>query len=429
MNPVATPAVTTLYYLTATGANGCSRTDSVLVTVDPNLSGSNISGRLVYRNASRTGIGQGTVSLDTNSVSQSSVSVGSNGAYLFQFLPDRTYTLSATVTRSAGGITSADAQLINNYLANPSLISGIAIEAADVDGNGVVNSADALLVIQRSVNLPSAVFNQFSPSRGNWITERPLVSVQGANVDLDVEALSLGDVNADFNLGGARIPTGFRIETENSQVVVSELIRSLPIYVEQDMDLGSFQLFLDVPSGMRVSEVILASTGERIIFHQNGNELNMGWFAKNGFVRLTKGDELLEIRLQSDFPGADVQVGIRGLSMAYDGEAIRYDMARISVPRFVSTIPELQVHCYPNPFSSSTQIIYELPESGKVSLYLSDYTGKVVRNQVADHTSSGRFVHEVDGNGLPDGVYMVQVVFESISGNINRRNHKVVLRR
>ena len=195
------------------------------------------------------------------------------------------------------------------------------------------------------------------------------------------------------------------------------------------MDLGSFQLFLDVPSGMRVSEVILASTGERIIFHQNGNELNMGWFAKNGFVRLTKGDELLVIRRQSDFPGSDVQVGIRGLSMAYDGEAIRYDMARISVPRFVSTMPELQVYCYPNPFSSSTQIIYELPESGKVSLYLSDYTGKVVRNQVADHTSSGRFVHEVDGNGLPDGVYMVQVVFESISGNINRRNHKVVLRR
>jgi hypothetical protein len=429
VNPIATPAVTTLYYLTATGANGCSRTDSVLVTVDPNLSGSNISGRLVYRNASRTGISQGTVSLDTNSVSQSSVSVGSNGAYLFQFLPDRTYSLSATVTRSTGGITSADAQLINNYLANPSLMNGIAIEAADVDGNGVVNSADALLVIQRSVNLPSAVFNQFSPSRGNWITERPLVNIQGVNVVQDVEALSLGDVNADFNLSGVRVPSGFHIETENSQVVVSEFIRSIPVYVEQAMELGSFQLFLDVPSGMRVADVILSSTGERIIFHQNGNELNMGWFAKNGFVRLTKGDELLEIKLQSDFSGADVQLVVRGLSMAYDGNAVRYDMTRISVPRFVSTMPELQVHCYPNPFSSNTQIIYELPESGKVGLYLTDYTGKVVRNRVVHHISSGRFVHEVDGDGLTEGVYMVQVVFESGSGNINRINHKVVLRR
>ncbi|MBM3410299.1 MAG: hypothetical protein FJY18_01530, partial [Bacteroidetes bacterium] len=212
LNPVATPSVTTMYYLTATGSNGCSRTDSVLVTVDPNLSGSNISGRLVYRNVARTGISQGAISLDTSSVVQSSINVGSNGAYLFQFLADRTYSLRATVNRSAGGITSADAQLINNYLANPNLMNGIAIQAADVDGNGVVNSADALLVIQRSVNLPSAVFNQFSPNRGDWITEQPLVNIQGANVDRDVEALSLGDVNADFNLAGARLPSGFRIE-------------------------------------------------------------------------------------------------------------------------------------------------------------------------------------------------------------------------
>ncbi|MBM3410246.1 MAG: hypothetical protein FJY18_01260, partial [Bacteroidetes bacterium] len=377
VNPIATPSVTTMYYLTATGSNGCSRNDSVLVTVDPNLSGSNISGRLVYRNVARTGISQGVMSLDTSSVAQSSVSVGSNGAYLFQFLPDRTYSLRATVNRTAGGITSADAQLINNYLANPNLMNGIAIQAADVDGNGVVNSADALLVIQRSVNMPNAVFNQFSPGRGNWITEQPLVSVQGANVVRDVEALSLGDVNADFNLSGVRIPSGFRFETENSPVVVAESIRSLPIYVEQAVELGSFQLFLDVPSGMRVAEVILSSTGERGIFHQRGSELNVGWFAQNGSVRLNKGEVMLEIKLQSEFSAQDVQVGVRGISLAYDGDAQRHEMVRVSVPKYVSSVPTLQVQCYPNPFSTTTQIYYELPESGKVDVYVTDYTGKI----------------------------------------------------
>ncbi|MFM7585864.1 MAG: T9SS type A sorting domain-containing protein [Bacteroidota bacterium] len=429
LNPVATPTVTTMYYLTATGSNGCSRTDSVLVTVDPNLSGSNISGRLVYRNVARTGISQGAISLDTNSVVQSSINVGSNGAYLFQFLADRTYSLRATVNRSAGGITAADGQLINNYSANPNLLNGIAIQAADVDGNGVVNSADALLVVQRSVNQPNAVFNQFSPNRGNWITEQPLVNIQGANVDRDVEALSLGDVNADFNLAGARLPSGFRIEGGNSPVVVSEFIRTLPVYVDQEVDLGSFQLFFDVPVGMRVSEVILASTAERVIFHQSGTELNVGWFAQNGFLHLNKGDVMLEIKLQSDFSAQEVNVGVRGMSMAYDADAKRHEMVRISIPKFISAIPALQVQCYPNPFSNSTQIIYELPESGKVDVYVTDYTGKAVRSHSSDYAGPGRYSYDLDATGLKDGVYLVQVVYESQLGMFSRQHLKIVLQR
>jgi len=429
VNPVATPLVTTMYYLTATGSNGCSRTDSVLVTVDPNLSGSNISGRLVYRNAARTGINQGTISLDTNSVSQSSVSVGSNGAYLFQFLPDRTYSLKATVNRSAGGITSADAQLINNYLANPNLIDGIAIQAADVDGNGVVNSADALLVIQRSINVPSAVFNQFSPNRGNWITEQPLVSLQGANIVRDLEALSLGDVNADFNLAGARQSSGFKLETENSPVVIAESIRSLSVYAGQSLVLGSFQLFLELPSGMRVSDVFLASTGERVVFHQSGTDLNVGWFAHNGPVHLKNGDVMLDIKLQSEFSVKDLYVGVRNMSMAYDNDAQRYEMVRIVVPKFLSAVPALQVQCYPNPFSTFTQIFYELPESGKVDVYVTDYTGKVVRFNSSVYPAYGRYSYELDAAGLVDGVYMIQVSFESNSGIMSRQNLKLILQR
>jgi hypothetical protein len=429
VNPVATPSNTTMYYLTATGSNGCSRTDSVLVTVDPNLSGSNISGRLVYRNTARTGISQGTVSLDTNAVAQSSISVGSNGGFLFQFLPDRSYSLLASVSRSAGGITSADAQLINNYLANPNLINGIALQAADVDGNGVVNAADALLVIQRSVNLPSAVFNQFSPSRGNWITEQPVVSIQGANVVRDIEALSLGDVNADFNLSGARMTSGFRMVTDDAPVVTSEVIRSLPLYVQQSVELGSFQLFLEVPSGMRVQEVILSSTGERLIFHQDGAELNIGWFARTGSVQLQKGDEFVEIKLATDFSATDVFVEVRGLSMAYNADVLPIEVVRIASPRFVKDQGVLSVTCYPNPFSHATQVLYDLPESGNVEILVTDYTGKQVVSHIDARASAGRNVYELYGDGLKDGVYMIQVYYESKSGAVMRMNQKVVLQR
>jgi gliding motility-associated-like protein len=36
-NPIANPIVTTTYYVTVTSANGCSATDSVIVTVLPNI--------------------------------------------------------------------------------------------------------------------------------------------------------------------------------------------------------------------------------------------------------------------------------------------------------------------------------------------------------------------------------------------------------
>ncbi|MBL7733068.1 MAG: gliding motility-associated C-terminal domain-containing protein [Chitinophagaceae bacterium] len=39
-SPVATPTISTMYYVTGTGLNGCTNTDSVLVKVDPNQKGS-----------------------------------------------------------------------------------------------------------------------------------------------------------------------------------------------------------------------------------------------------------------------------------------------------------------------------------------------------------------------------------------------------
>ena len=292
-----------------------------------------------------------------------------------------------------------------------------------------MNSADALLVIQRSINVPSAVFNQFSPNRGNWITEQPLVSLQGANIVRDLEALSLGDVNADFNLAGARQSSGFKLETENSPVVIAESIRSLSVYAGQSLVLGSFQLFLELPSGMRVSDVFLASTGERVVFHQSGTDLNVGWFAHNGPVQLKNGDVMLDIKLQSEFSVKDLYVGVRNMSMAYDNDAQRYEMVRISVPKFLSAVPALQVQCYPNPFSTFTQIFYELPESGKVDVYVTDYTGKVVRFNSSVYPAYGRYSYELDAAGLVDGVYMIQVSFESNSGIMSRQNLKLILQR
>jgi hypothetical protein len=73
--------------------------------------------------------------------------------------------------------------------------------------------------------------------------------------------------------------------------------------------------------------------------------------------------------------------------------------------------------------------MYELPETGKVDVYVTDYTGKVVRSHSSDYAGPGRYSYDLDATGLKDGVYLVQVVYESQSGILSRQNLKIVLQR
>jgi hypothetical protein len=320
--------------------------------------------------------------------------------------------------------------LVHNYLSNPSLLSGIGFGAADVDGNGVVNSADALLLLQRSIGIPSAVFNQFNPSRGNWISESPSVTVQGSHVVRDLEALSLGDVNGDFNLSGARTSSGVELVSGGTIRAQSESLRSIPIHIEKPVTLGSFQLFLRIPQGMEVEKVLLSTSGEPLVFHQQNGLLNIGWFARGTALTLMKGDELIRLELRSAFNAEEVLVEEVGNSLAYDDQMKQHPLLVLSVPRFVSATPTLSVQCYPNPFSDATRVAYELPEAGDVTIALTDLTGKGVRHRATNHAFPGRYSYELEAEGLQDGVYMIQFTFTPKSqGGLQRLHQKLLLNR
>jgi hypothetical protein len=67
---------------------------------------------------------------------------------------------------------------------------------------------------------------------------------------------------------------------------------------------------------------------------------------------------------------------------------------------------------YPNPFNAATRIVYELPQTGDVSLKVYDVLGRHVRTLVSGQVPSGR--HQVDWNASDDrgrrlgsGVYFI----------------------
>ena len=64
---------------------------------------------------------------------------------------------------------------------------------------------------------------------------------------------------------------------------------------------------------------------------------------------------------------------------------------------------------YPNPFSSSTTISYELAREGHVNITLFDLQGRAVRTLVDTYQSPGNHSYALDAGNLPSGTYVYQI--------------------
>jgi len=66
------------------------------------------------------------------------------------------------------------------------------------------------------------------------------------------------------------------------------------------------------------------------------------------------------------------------------------------------------LHCYPNPFSGSTTIEYELNQPGKTVIRIFTHTGKLIEMiQIHDRNTENKFIW--DAKNLPSGIYFIQL--------------------
>ena len=79
---------------------------------------------------------------------------------------------------------------------------------------------------------------------------------------------------------------------------------------------------------------------------------------------------------------------------------------------------------YPNPFNPSTNLEFEIPELGFVSLKVYDALGQVVRTLINDSRPAGNYKVEFDGSDLPSGVYFYRLE----SGEFSETKRMILLK-
>jgi hypothetical protein len=83
------------------------------------------------------------------------------------------------------------------------------------------------------------------------------------------------------------------------------------------------------------------------------------------------------------------------------------DRTILSTDEPTEMVTDFELHQnYPNPFNPSTQITFDLAESGSVSLKVHDMTGREVATLVNGHTAAGTHSVTFEAAGLPSGTYL-----------------------
>ena len=99
-----------------------------------------------------------------------------------------------------------------------------------------------------------------------------------------------------------------------------------------------------------------------------------------------------------------------GIGSDFDYATIKYSQAT-SIRQLSTEIPSgysLNQN-YPNPFNPVTNLEFGIPNLGFVSLKIYDLLGKEIKTLVNEKLSPGKYKVEIDGSGLPSGVYFYKL--------------------
>jgi len=470
--PLASPSATTTYTLSVNN-NGCISTDTVTV----NVAGTNytISGKTMYARKAMAGnpapaiptynsliynINKVIIILKSFPAGTEVARDTSNASGVFQLnnIPDGNYLLSydkyvADTMQMVNNINAIDIAILKYLLGNDTLVdpsrnfSKIHKRAANVDNNSTINAVD-IARIKAKIGNPSSASSNFP--KGNWLAIDTMISVAGANLNINLQTIGYGDYDASSNQYKDSLTTWTTAKSLSDRNIILTADESLII---DDAE------YFEVPLQLNTKMNELSALGLELYYSANDYRLvSASMTAANKKIKATKINPSLEeiiaqdedilvtdidgvIRVifattnHFDVPAHDevLRLGFRSLSKTAQGAldfslsgtgiiADKYGVANDDVslimPKiFVQGSAEEDLFgftAYPNPFSDDATLTYTTPESGHVSIKVYNALGELVAVHENHTQSAGTYTTTLSGKELPSGIYSLKLEFAGI---------------
>ncbi len=422
LNPLLTPNGSGNYALQVTDVNNCTATDYVYVNIKYI-----VSGTVVYNNSSQTPMPNTRVCLENQSgVLLDSVLTNGSGEFSFSKVSSGNHYFYAKPSEPFKGLNATDALGIRRHIVNLSSLSGINYTAADVNNSSSISSADALLVLRRTVGIISNF------ASGDWISERKLIYISSNTNNLSIKVLCAGDVNGsyDFNSkNSSNSSINLKSIPSNINIIAGETYE-MPIKIKQNIIPGAITLNFNYPSD--IIEIIgVTSNGNDLEFNINKGIISVGYYNENGIninenillsikfrTKPLINNKIIDLSLNNENEIADIngQV-INNLNLEYPSIKV------------VENIDEFILEDnYPNPFSDISTIRVYVPEDASVNFTILNSIGIEMKTVLNEKLTRGWHEIKIKATDYPQGAYMYRIKAVGLNKTFEQTRRMIIIR-
>jgi len=431
-NPTVIPSGTTDYILTETiTATGCSKTDTVIISTNPqpvayNGGTQNVClGNIVQ-------LGNGNTSGHT--YSWSSVPKGfssSNGYPTVSPTATTKYYLVETITATRCSRKDSVTVVVNSVTANAGTSKAICQGVADTLGTKAVtgksyswtsNPAGFLNASSNPVVSPAKTtiyYLQVTDNASNCIAHDTVViyvyplppALTGpAKSICSGTTINIGDTSsAPDSFSWVSIPPGFTSNSDNPQISPTQT--TVYYLTETNNTTGCFKT-----NSVKITTLSLPDSkwkptfsGKTTSLHAQDSSLNYNKYYWNlGDGDTASGHTARHIYAHNTTYSVKLTVtGTNGCTSAFDS-TIKVTVSGIET----SQANDLNLELFPNPFSTTTTLQYHLNAANKIRIVLSDLTGRQIAVIADENDVAGNYKVEIDASKyhLSPGMYLLQFI-------------------
>lgn len=394
----------TTYTVTVTDGNGCTGTDSHLVTLQSCQI--DFSGNIKFSNNNTLGVNNALVTL-AGSAPGSDLTDTNGDFFISTALTNGSFTLKPTkTTLKLNGVTVADATAVQQHvsLSNP-ITDPYKLVAADVNKSNSITTLDASIINQALLGNPSALAQfqtswRFVPTSHTMTNppwgfpeQRTYTNVSGPQTNQNFFGIKTGDIVTAFanpaNFG-AGTPL---LLTVNDQRLEAGQELDVPVRAGQLNDLAAFQCALAFdPAQLQLIAIEPAgglplSADNFGTYQKDAGEIRVVW-AGNKSAEVPEGAPAFRLRLKALQSGAALSEVLR-----LDGDALpalsynsKLEESAVALQFETATTGSGDpardnfrlLPNRPNPFSAETTIGFVLPQACEAQLRIFDATGRLL---------------------------------------------------